>query len=167
MSVLSSAIGAILAAIIEVAVLGHLQVESVRPDLVFSIGMAVALVLGFECGMTWAFVGGLTLDILIPERALGSAAFALVVTIGLALLITRATWPPRTIVILALTYPLAILYQALLLLTLSLTSGVSVSEVALPDLGVAALLDVVVTAIAVWVVRALDLRFGEAEHAAW
>ena len=72
MSVLAPAVGAVLAAILESSVLTHLQVGSVRPDLVFAVGVAVAMVLGFESGMTWAFVGGITLDLLLPGRALGS-----------------------------------------------------------------------------------------------
>ena len=74
MSVLAPAVGAFLAAVIESSVLTHLQVGSIRPDLVFAVGIAVAMVLGFESGMTWAFVGGLTLDLLLPGRALGSTA---------------------------------------------------------------------------------------------
>ena len=63
MSVLAPAVGAVLAAILESSVLTHLQVGSVRPDLVFAMGIAVAMVLGFESGMTWAFVGGISLEI--------------------------------------------------------------------------------------------------------
>ena len=95
MSVLASAVGAIIAAVLESSVLTHLQVGGVTPDLVFAVGIAVAMVLGFEAGMTWAFAGGLMLDLFMPERVLGSTTLTLVLVIGLALLVARATWPPR------------------------------------------------------------------------
>ena len=78
MSVLAPAVGAVLAAILESSVLTHLQVGGVAPDLVFAVGVAVAMTLGFESGMTWAFVGGVSLDLLVPGRALGSTALTLV-----------------------------------------------------------------------------------------
>jgi hypothetical protein len=52
MSVLAPAVGAVIAAIVESSVLTHLQVGGLRPDLVFAVGVAVAMVLGFESGMT-------------------------------------------------------------------------------------------------------------------
>ena len=57
--------------------------------------IAGAMVLGFEEGMVWAFVGGLMLDMLLPERPIGSTTLALLIVSGLALLIARVTDPPR------------------------------------------------------------------------
>ena len=95
MSVLAPAVGAVLAAVLESSVLTHLQVGSAKPDLVFAMGVAVAMVLGFESGVSWAFAGGVTLDLLLPGRALGSTALTLVLVTALALLVARATWPPH------------------------------------------------------------------------
>ena len=167
MSVLASAVGAILAAILESSVLTHLAVGGITPDLVFAVGIAVAMVLGFDAGMTWALAGGVMLDILMPERVLGSTALTLVLVIGLALLVARATWPPRVGIIAASTIALSLVYQVLLLFVLGVTSGVSWAGVSVGDLVLTAVLNVVIVVPAVVVVRALDLRFGEPERVAW
>jgi rod shape-determining protein MreD len=167
MSVLASAVGAILAAILEASVLTHLAVGGVTPDLVFAVGIAVAMVLGFDAGMTWALAGGVMLDILMPERVLGSTAITLVLVIGVALLIARATWPPRVSVIAATAFGLSLVYQLLLLFVLGVTSGVTWAGISITDLLVTALLNMIVAIPAVFVARALDLRFGEPERVAW
>ena len=167
MSVLASAVGAILAAILESSVLTHLAVGGVTPDLVFAVGVAVAMVLGFDVGMTWAVAGGVMLDILMPERVLGSTALTLVLVIGLALLVSRATWPPRISIIAATVFALSLVYQVLLLLLLGVTTGVSFADVSIADLLFTALLNMLVAIPAVLVARALDLRFGEPERVAW
>jgi rod shape-determining protein MreD len=167
MSVLASAVGAILAAILESSVVTHLAVGGVTPDLVFAVGVAVAMVLGFDAGMTWAVAGGVMLDILVPERVLGSTALTLVLVIGIALLVARATWPPRISVIAATTFGLSIVYQLLLLFLLGVTSGVSWADISIADMLFTALVNMVVAIPAVLVARALDLRFGEPERVAW
>ncbi len=167
MSVLAPAVGAVIAAIVESSVLTHLQVGGLRPDLVFAVGVAVAMVLGFESGMTWAFVGGLSLDLLLPGRSLGSTALTLVLVTAAALLVARATWPPRLVVIAATTFVFAIAYQVLLLTILALTEDVAFLGLSPADLAVVGLLDAVIATVAAVLVRAVDLRFGEPERLAW
>ena len=167
MSVLAPAVGAVFAAVIESSVLTHLQAGSIRPDLVFAVGIAVAMVLGFESGMAWAFAGGVTLDLLLPGRALGSTALTLVLLTALALVIARAMWPPRLLVIAATTMALTPLYQVLLLALLALTADVALTGLDLTDLVLIGSLNVVVASGAVVLVRALDLRFGDRERLAW
>jgi len=167
MSVLAPAVGAVIAAIVESSVLTHLQVGGLRPDLVFAVGVALAMVLGFESGMTWAFVGGLTLDLLLPGRSLGSTALTLVLVTAMALLVARITWPPRLVVIAATSFGLSLVYQVLLLGLLALTENVAFLGLSVTDLVFVGLLDAAITAVAVVVVRAIDLRFGERERLAW
>jgi rod shape-determining protein MreD len=167
MSVLAPAVGAVIAAIVESSVLTHLQVGGLRPDLVFAVGVALAMVLGFESSMTWAFVGGLTLDLLLPGRSLGSTALALVLVTAMALLVARITWPPRLVVIAASSFGLSLVYQVLLLGLLALTENVAFLGLSVTDLVLVGLLDAAITAVAVVVVRAIDLRFGERERLAW
>jgi rod shape-determining protein MreD len=167
MSVLAPAVGAVIAAIVESSVLTHLQVGGLRPDLVFAVGVALAMVLGFESSMTWAFVGGLTLDLLLPGRSLGSTALALVLVTAMALLVARITWPPRLVVIAATSFGLSLVYQVLLLGLLALTESVAFLGLSVTDLVLVGLLDAAITAVAVVVVRAIDLRFGERERLAW
>ena len=167
MSVLAPAVGAVLAAILESSVLTHLQVGSVRPDLLFAMGIAVALVLGFESGMTWAFVGGVSLDLLLPGRVLGSSTLTLILLISAALLVARVLWPPRLAFIAATACVLTLGYHVMLQAVLAVTSGSAFAGLALPDLLLIALLNGLIAGLAVPVVRALDLRFGEQERLAW
>ncbi len=170
MSVLAPAVGAVLAAILESSVLTHLQVGGVKPDLVFAVGVAIAMSLGFASGMTWVFVGGVTLDLLVPGRALGSTALTLLLVTGAALAAARALWPPRLVVVGLTTFLLTFAYQVVLVALLALvdaTSGAAFSGLSLPDLILGGLINAVIAVIAVVVIRALDLRFGEPERLAW
>jgi rod shape-determining protein MreD len=167
MSVLAPAVGAVIAAIVESSVLTHLQVGGLRPDLVFAVGVALAMVLGFESGMTWAFVGGLTLDLLLPGRSLGSTALTLVLVTAMALLVARVTWPPRLVVIAATSFGLSFVYQVLLLGLLAVTENVAFLGLSLADLVLVGLLDAAITAVAGVVVRAIVMRMGERERLAW
>jgi rod shape-determining protein MreD len=167
MSVLAPAVGAVLAAILESSVLTHLGLGGVAPDLVFAVGVAVAMVLGFESGMTWAFTGGVALDLLLPARALGSTALTLILVTAVALVVARAFWPPRLMVIGVTAFALTFVYQILLLTMLALTSDVAFAGLGVPDMAMAGLLNLVIASIAVLVIRALDLRFGEPERLAW
>jgi rod shape-determining protein MreD len=167
MSVLAPAVGAVLAAILESSVLTHLQVGSVRPDLVFAVGIAVAMVLGFESGMTWAFVGGITLDLLLPGRALGSSALTLVLLTAAALTVARVLWPPRLAFIGGTAFVLTFVYQLMVLGLLALTTGVAFTGLSLPSLVVIGMLNAAIASVSALVVRALDLRFGEPERLAW
>lgn len=167
MSVLAPAVGAVLAAILESSVVTHLGLGGVTPDLVFAVGVAVAMVLGFESGMAWAFTGGVALDLLLPARELGSTALALILVTSVALLIARALWPPRILVIGASAFGLTFVYQVLLLALLAFTIHVAFTGLSLWDLVVAGFLNMATATVAVVVVRSLDLRFGEPERLAW
>jgi rod shape-determining protein MreD len=167
MSILAPAVGAILAAILESSVLTHLQMGSIKPDFVFAVGVAVAMVMGFESGMTWAIVGGVMLDLLMPGRALGSTALTLVLVTAAALLVARATWPPRLLVIGLTALLLTIVYQVLLLILLTLTADVTYAGLSVVDLLVVGLLNALIALVAAVIIRALDLRFGEPERLAW
>ena len=167
MSVLAPAVGAVLAAILESSVLTHLQVGSVKPDLVFAMGIAVAMVLGFESGMTWAFIGGLSLDLLLPGQVLGSSALTLLLLIGLALLVARVLWPPRLAFIAATAFVLTFGYHLVLQVVDSVVSGSGFAGLSVSELAVIAVLNAVIAGMSVPVVRALDLRFGEQERLAW
>ena len=167
MSVLAPAVGAVLAAILESSVLTHLQVGSVRPDLVFAVAIAVAMVLGFESGMTWGFVGGIALDLLLPGRALGSSALALLLVVAAALLVGRVLWPPRLLVVAGTAFVLTFAYQAIILTLLALVEGLAPAGISLADMALIGLLNAIIAGVAVPVLRALDLRFGEPERLAW
>ncbi|CAN5445188.1 hypothetical protein BH23CHL8_BH23CHL8_05780 [soil metagenome] len=167
MSVLAAAVGAILAAILESSVLTHLSVGGSKLDLVFAVGVAVAMVLGFEAGMTWAFAGGVMLDVLMPERTLGATALALVAVTAIALVVARAVWPPRMVAVVVSVCVLAVVFQLLLLGLLMVTAGVTMAGHSIADLLLVAVLDAALAIPAVVIARALDLRFGDPERVAW
>jgi len=167
MSVLAPAVGAVLAAILESSVLTHLQVGSVRPDLVFAVGIAVAMLLGFESGMTWAFVGGIALDLLLPGRALGSSALTLLLVVAAALVVARVVWPPRLLVVAATAFLLTFAYQSTVLGLLTFTEGVGFAGISFPELVATGVLNAIIAGVSVPVLRSLDLRFGESERLAW
>ena len=167
MSVLAPAVGAVLAAILESSVLTHLEVGGITPDLVFAVGVAVAMVMGFESGMAWAFAGGVALDLLLPGRALGSTTLVLLLVTAASLLVARALWPPRILVIGATTFVLTFVYQVLLTALLAYTIGVAFGGLTLAGLVVAGVVNSIIAVVAVVAVRALDLRFGEPERLAW
>jgi rod shape-determining protein MreD len=78
-----AAVGAAIAALMEVTVASRIHLADAQPQIVFVIAILLTLIIGFEEGMTWAFVGGLFVDLL-TLRPLGSTVFGLLVVVGLA-----------------------------------------------------------------------------------
>ncbi len=167
MGLLSAAVGAIVAAILEVSVLSQLQPGGVTPQLVLAMGIAVAMVAGFEAGIIWAFLGGLMLDMLLPERPLGATTLALLVAIGAALLVARVTEPPRIVVITATAVVLSFLYQALLIAILALSAGIGIPALEPSALSVSAIIAGLIAAATAWLARSFMLRFSSTERADW
>jgi len=167
MGLLSAAVAAIVAALLEVSVLSQLQLGGVTPDLVLVMGIAVAMVAGFEAGMIWAFLGGVTLDMLLPARPLGATTLALLVAVGAALLVARVADPPRLLVIAATAFALSFVFHALLIALLALTAGVGIPEWQATSLAVAALIAAAIAAATAWATRSLTLRFGASERTDW
>ena len=77
---------AVVTALIEFTVVPYLKIGDAVPHPVLVFGVITAIVGGLEVGLTWAFVGGLALDI-VTQRPLGSTSFALLVAIGVGYLV--------------------------------------------------------------------------------
>ncbi len=88
MSPALAAVGATLAALLELTIVPSIQIGGSQPDLVLVLAIIWTVVGGLEGGLAAAFVGGLTLDFLAP-RPLGSTAFTLLIAVGGAVLIGR------------------------------------------------------------------------------
>ena len=73
MSIPLAAVGAVVVALLEVSVFPELTIAGVKPDLIFIFSVTATMMIGIEVGLTWAFVGGLLLDLLTPGRQLGPA----------------------------------------------------------------------------------------------
>jgi rod shape-determining protein MreD len=80
-----AAVGAGIAALLELTITSRYQLADAQLQLSLVLAVAVTLVYGFEEGMTWAFVGGLSLDLL-AMRPLGSSVFELLIAVALAAL---------------------------------------------------------------------------------
>lgn len=112
MRLVLAAVGAVVAALIELTVLHHLRVGGAHLHLVFVIAVVWTLVAGIEGGLVWAFVGGLVLDFLAP-RPLGSTAFTLLVVVGAAAVAGRAFGRLRYVAPVVLTFGLSFVYSLL------------------------------------------------------
>jgi rod shape-determining protein MreD len=88
MSLLVAAIGATVAALLELTIVPFLRVGDAHPHLVLVLGIVWVVAAGFESGLAWAFAGGLVLDVL-AERPIGSSALALLVCIAAASVAAR------------------------------------------------------------------------------
>jgi len=78
-----AAVGAAVAALLEVTVASRIHVADAQPQIVLVVAVLLTLMIGFEEAMAWAFVGGLSIDLL-AFRPLGSTVFGLLVVVGLA-----------------------------------------------------------------------------------
>jgi rod shape-determining protein MreD len=167
MGLLVAALGAALAAIVESSVLTQLLVGGVKPDLVLALALAMAMVLGFEHGMVWAVVGGSLLDLLLPERAVGSTTLALLLATGAALLVARMADRPRLPIIGLTVFILSFFYQALLMILLAVTTGTELRSIAVVSYALIAVMNALIAMGAAWATRALTYRFGRVERVAW
>lgn len=83
-----AAVGAAVAALIECTIASRFQVAGAELQIVLVFAIVLTIVTGFDRGMLWAFVGGLSVDLL-AVRPLGSTVFALLVVVGVAAAASR------------------------------------------------------------------------------
>jgi rod shape-determining protein MreD len=167
MGLLGTAVGAVVAAILEVSVLAQLQLAGIRPDLVLAVGVGVAMTMGFDAGIAWAFVGGLLLDVMLPERPVGSTTLAMLISVGVVLVVARFAENPRLVLVGITAFGVTFLYEGLLLGILSLAAGVAIDNVSLTTWTAVAVVSGVVAMVTAWVIRSLMLRFGTLERVDW
>lgn len=84
-----AAIGAVLAALLNLTIAPYLRIGAAQPDFVLICAVVWTVVSGIEGGFIWAFIGGLMIDLLSP-RPLGATAFTLLLCVGGAALLARA-----------------------------------------------------------------------------
>lgn len=162
MSLLIAAVGAVLASLLETSVLPELHASL---DLVLVFALVSAMLLSVEEGIIWAFLGGLTLDLLTPGgRALGSTTLCLLLATGGGLVIARITQPPRILTVVVTVLALTFLYHALLAVVLAATEGVSLGGFSFAATLVTALLNALLAAVAGRLIHGLSARFSPAEH---
>ncbi len=84
-----AAVGAVVAALLQVTIVPYLRIGDAQPDLVLVFVVTATIAGSVEAGLLSAFMGGLIIDLLAP-RPLGMTAFMLLLSVGLAALLGRA-----------------------------------------------------------------------------
>jgi rod shape-determining protein MreD len=113
MTLLLAAVGAVVTALIELTVTQYLRIGTAQPHPVLVLGVIVAIAVGLEAGLAWAFVGGIALDVL-AQRPLGSTAFALLICVGGASILARSLVRLRPIVPIFAVLVLSVVYSMIL-----------------------------------------------------
>lgn len=161
-----SALGALLAALLETSVAPELTISGAQVDLVLSLAIVAAMTMGADDALVWAFLGGLMLDMLIPGRPIGATTLSLLLTVGVALLAVRLPGPRRTLAV-ATVFVLTWLFHGVLLVVMTATEGVALGSFQPTVVLAAALLNAIVAIPAALLFVALERRFGGAERADW
>jgi rod shape-determining protein MreD len=160
-------IGAVLAALIETSVLPEVKITGVKPDLVFVLAIIVTMTVGLEDGTLWAFLGGLTLDLLLPDRTTGVTTLSLIVVVGVAAVVARVSGQSRVAAPVVMVFLLSFVYQMLVTLLLIATAGIRLPDLVLPTVLRIAVLDAMLALAIAIPARRVWLRFGQPERAPW
>ncbi len=157
---------AVVTAIAEFTVVPYLQIGGATLDATLVIAVIWAVAGGLEAGLTFAFVGGIALDIL-GQRPLGSTAFALLVAVGIASLIGGALLRVRIVAPVIATAVASPVYQLLLLFATTVLTTAPFPESALSTVLPSTIYDVVVAALFGPLVMAIVLRRQAQERMDW
>lgn len=96
MSLLVAAVGAVLAALLELTLVPYLDVGGAHPHLVLVGTVVASVAFGLDTGLAVAVAGGLALDIL-AARPLGATVFVLLLVGGGTALASRALAPVKIV----------------------------------------------------------------------
>ncbi len=156
----------VVAALAEFTIVPYLKVGDavLHPTLVFGVVWVIAG--GLEAGLTWAFVGGIALDIL-GQRPLGASAFSLLVAIGLASVIASFLGRIRIVAPVIATAIASPVYSMLLLVTTTALSAAVLSPAAVNSVVPSAVYDTVLAAAVGPLALAIVMRRQAAERADW
>jgi len=161
-----AALGALVAALIETSIAPELTVAGAQVDLVLTLAVLAAILIGVEDGLVWAFLGGVMLDMLIPARPIGATALTMVLVVGLAILAARLPAPRRSLAI-AAVFGATWAFHLLLLLVMAATEGVMLGSLQPVVVLSAAIQNTVLAIIAAIAFDALGRRFAPAERPDW
>lgn len=161
-----AALTAVIAALIETSVLSELPVAGATADLVLVCAAVATLVLGVEDGLVLAFIGGLLIDMVTPDRPLGAATVAMLLTLAIAIVIARTVGPGRRIVSIGLVLVLTAVYHPLLAIVLVLTASAPFA-IDLQAILISAVLNAIIAVPIVAIFSTLERRFGPGERVDW
>jgi rod shape-determining protein MreD len=166
MSLTLAAVGAVVAAVLQLTIVPYLGIAGAYPDLILVVAVIATFTWSIEAGMTLAFVGGLMIDLLAP-RPVGLTAFTLLVSTGIAALIGRAIPRGRIVTPIVLVFVLSFVTDLLFLgMYTALRGKLDVGDpiqLILPGAVYSTAIAVVLAPLAV----ALHKRFAERERVAW
>lgn len=157
---------AVLTGILHAAVAPVIAIGDVHPNLVLVVVVAVTVVRGFGPGVAWAFVAGLTANLLTREP-LGS------IPLGLLLVAVAVAGGSRLFGRLSWAYPVAavalgsVVVDAISLAVLLMVDPPVSGALPLQRVAGAALLNAVIAAIVILPARAVGERAGGDEKPAW
>lgn len=163
---LLAAVAAVSAALLELTLGSYLEFGSAVPHLVLVFGVIWTITAGVEGGLTWAFVGGIALDVL-TQRPLGSSAFALIIAVGLAAAFGGVFGRARPFAPILATFVCSLAFSMLLLASSAALQGpvgiASPVDTFLPG----AIYDTILATIVGPVVVAVVVKRREAERVEW
>ena len=166
MSLTLAAVGAVLAALFDTSIAPYLRIGSSQPDLVLIFAVVWTVVVGFDGGLIWAFAGGLLIDLLAP-RPLGSTAFALLLTMGVAAIYARAVVRGRYARPILAVFLCSLSYTSLYVLINRILRGPIPADAALSAIVPTAVVDTVVALLVGPLVVRLHARYAERERLDW
>lgn len=161
-----TAVGAVVAALIELSLWPYLVIGGAHPHLVLVYVVVVAVVLGLDAGLTSAFVGGLSLD-LIAGRPLGSSAFALLVAAGLAVAIGHGLTQFRYLAPIIAVFVLSFVYSMIVAALYSALAGPISLHDPIGELLPGVVYDAVIAAIVGPLAVSFRVRHLEQERVDW
>lgn len=157
---------AVVAALAEFTIAPYLKIGQAVPHPVLVFGVIWTVTGGLEAGLTWAFVGGLALDI-IGQRPLGSSAFSLLVAIGVASLVGGSLGRVRIAAPVIATAIASVVYSMLLLVSTTALSTAPITDAALSAVIPSAVYDTILAAVFGPLAVAVVARRRESERVDW
>ena len=143
-----------------------IEIAGVRPNIVLVVVVLVTVLRGFEAGIGWAFVAGLTANLLVREP-LGAIPLELllatVVVAGGGRLFGQLVW----VYPIAAVFVASILVDSVALTVLRLVGGAGGLGIPLQLIVPAAVLNAALAGILLYPARRIAARVGADETAAW
>ena len=170
MTIPFAALFTLVAALLEATVLPELPIAGATADLVLVCAVCATLVLGIEDGLAAAFLGGIMIDLLIPDRPLGAATLTLLLVLSLAMVVARIGGTSRRWLAVAMTVVLTPLLHALMAVVLVATEGVPLPgpiPAFLTTVLVAAFMNGLIAIPVATLFTAIARRFGTPERVDW
>jgi rod shape-determining protein MreD len=161
-----AALFSLLAALIEATVLPELPIAGTTADLVLVSAVCATIMLGVEDGLTAAFLGGVLIDLLIPDRPLGAATLTVLLVLSVAIVVARVGGPSRRWLAVAMVVVLTPLLHGLMALILVATEGVPLAF-SLTTVLVAAFINGLIAIPVAALFTAIERRFGTQERVDW